>query len=41
MQTIINNIKAVFKTTTGKNEVVKCNYSNDYYGDQYCQVKED
>ena len=39
MTNIINNIKAIFNSTNGKNDVVKCNYSNNYYGDQYCQIK--
>ncbi|MGL1957713.1 MAG: hypothetical protein OCD00_10395 [Colwellia sp.] len=39
MKTIFNNIKAIFNINTKKKALVNCNYANNYYGDQYCQVK--
>jgi hypothetical protein len=38
MKKIINNIKNIFNTTSDKKSEVNCNYSNNYYGDQYCQA---
>ena len=37
MKNIINSIKAIFTTGNSKAEAVSCNYSDNYYGDQYCQ----
>lgn len=39
MKNIINNIKTIFNTTNDKKAKVNCNYSNNYYGDQYCQTQ--
>jgi hypothetical protein len=36
MKTMINNIKALF--AVDKQETI-CNYTNNYYGDQYCKTK--
>lgn len=35
----IGSMKAVLRAKTCKKEQVRCNYSNNYYGDQYCQPK--
>lgn len=37
MKNIINTIKALIKTHKTHTESVKCNYANDYYGDQLCR----
>ena len=42
MNIIINVIKSIFKVSTVKDSGFKkselnCNYTNNYYGDQYCQ----
>ncbi|XQW86422.1 hypothetical protein ACOYR1_06785 [Thalassotalea piscium] len=37
MKKIINQLKVVFNTN--KQCALECNYANNYYGDQYCQVK--
>jgi hypothetical protein len=37
MKKIIKNIKTIFNTTSDQKIGVNCNYSNNYYGDQYCQ----
>lgn len=38
MKNFFNNLKSIFNLFSDKKEVIKCNYSNDYYGDQYCQA---
>lgn len=37
MKHIINQIKAAFTST--KSAKLDCNYTDNYYGDQYCQPK--
>lgn len=39
MKNIINNLKAIFNASNEKKDDTNCNYSNNYYGDQYCQSK--
>ena len=38
MKKFFNYIKSILKVNSSKKEVVNCNYSNNYYGDQYCQT---
>jgi len=38
MKKIINNLKSIFNINPTNKEVINCNYSNNYYGDQYCQT---
>ncbi|MBL4911236.1 MAG: hypothetical protein JKX78_14645 [Alteromonadaceae bacterium] len=45
MKTIFNYIKSIFNLNQASNnqdsnELVNCNYANNYYGDQYCQPKQ-
>jgi hypothetical protein len=37
MKNIFNSLKLILNLRS-KKEVVNCNYSNNYYGDQYCQT---
>ncbi|GAW96112.1 hypothetical protein MTCD1_01722 [Colwellia marinimaniae] len=39
VSTVTSNIKLIFTVTSVKKSVLNCNYSNNYYGDQYCQQK--
>mgnify|MGYP000359666020 CR=1 FL=1 len=47
MHKIIENIKVAFHFDTNKNsnakkarqQIIECNYANNYYGDQQCQLK--
>ena len=39
MKKIYNRMKSIFNVAKNKKEQIKCNYSNNYYGDQYCQPK--
>lgn len=39
MKNIIETLKAFLHLTADKNAVVKCNYPNNYYGDQCCQSR--
>ena len=39
MKTIYNRIKSIFNAAKNKKEQIKCNYPNNYYGDQHCQPK--
>ncbi len=37
MKTIIEKVKSIFSLHINNEESVECNYSDNYYGDQYCQ----
>lgn len=37
MKTIINTVKSIFNSENAKKQTIKCNYADNYYGDQYCQ----
>jgi len=39
MKNILNKLKSIVNliNANSKKEAVNCNYSNNYYGDQYCQ----
>jgi len=37
MKKIINSIKEIFIVNAVKQSALKCNYDNNYYGDQQCQ----
>ncbi|KGJ96858.1 hypothetical protein GAB14E_1326 [Colwellia psychrerythraea] len=39
VSTVINTFKSKLKLTSTKKTGLICNYSNNYYGDQYCQTK--
>ena len=39
MNSIINRIKTIFNVKTNTQKSLECNYANNYYGDQHCQVK--
>ena len=39
MSKITKSIKLMFNVPSDKKHRLNCNYSNNYYGDQYCQSK--
>lgn len=39
MKNIYNKVKAIFNVTNNESKLIDCNYSNNYYGDQYCRVE--
>lgn len=43
MKSIFNKLKSIFNLNQNQSqnteEQVSCNYSDNYYGDQYCQPK--
>jgi len=39
MKALLNSIKSLFTANKNSKEFESCNYSNNYYGDQYCQPK--
>lgn len=41
MKNIIKTLKALLHLTVNNKAAVKCNYPNNYYGDQCCQSQQD
>lgn len=40
MKNIYNKVKAIFSVAGNDGKLMNCNYSNNYYGDQYCRVEQ-